>query len=88
MTPANHTDGTLDREVRDLLANVACSVPAEVVRDVVSAVRDDLAGQVPAEALPEFLHRSAVQRLRARDVDGGRSAPPVDPAHLLSGVEK
>lgn len=87
MTLANHTDGTLDREVRDLLANVACSVPEDVVRDVVSAVRNDLAGQVPAEALPEFLHRSAVQRLLARVVVGGRSAPPVDPADLLSGVD-
>ena len=41
MTLANHTDGALDREVRDLLANVACSVPAAVVRDVVSAARKD-----------------------------------------------
>ncbi|ACV76819.1 hypothetical protein [Nakamurella multipartita] len=86
MTVANHTEGALDREVRDLLANVACSVPADVVKDVVSAVRQDLEGQVPAEAFPEFLHRSVVQRLLTRAVAGGRCAPPADPADSLSGV--
>lgn len=88
MTLANHIDGALDREVRDLLANVACSVPADVVRDVVSAVRRDLEGQVPAEAFPEFLHRSAVQRLLNQVVVGGRSAKSAGPADSLSGVAK
>jgi hypothetical protein len=55
----------LDREMGILLADLAGSVPAEVVRNVVSAARDDLDGQVPPGALPEFLHRSAVQRLNA-----------------------
>ena len=32
------------------------TLPADVVRGVVSAVRDDLAGQVPAEAVPELLN--------------------------------
>lgn len=86
MTLANHTDGALDREVRDLLANVACSVPAAVVRDVVSAARKDLEGQVPAEAFPEFLHRSALQRLRTQVVVGDRAAPPAGPADSVSGV--
>lgn len=56
-------DVSLDREVEKLLADLAGSVPADVVRDVVRAVRQDLDGQVPVEALPEFIHRSAYQRL-------------------------
>lgn len=88
MTPANHSDGALDREVRELLANVAWSVPADVVRDVVSAVRNDLEGQVPAAAFPELLHRSAVQRLLAQVSVGGRPAVPAEPADSLAGVAK
>jgi hypothetical protein len=53
----------VDREVGILLADLAGTVPADVIRDVVWEVGKDLAGQVPAEALPEFIHRSAVQRL-------------------------
>ena len=56
----------IDREVDVLLASLAGSVPSDIVRDVVLAVRRDLDGQVPAEALPEFLHRSCVQRLVAQ----------------------
>lgn len=63
MSVVDCRDAAMDREVVILLADLAGSVPADVVRDVVSAVRDDLDGQVPVEALPEFLHRSAVQRL-------------------------
>jgi hypothetical protein len=55
----------VDREVWTLIADLAGSVPAEVVRDVVSAAREDLDGQVPLGAFPEFLHRSAVERLNA-----------------------
>jgi len=79
MTPADRTDVALDREVRDLLGNLAWSLPADVVRQVVSAVHSDLEGQVPAEAFPEFLHRSAVQRLREQAVVS-ESAPVADPA--------
>ena len=53
----------VERELGNLLIDLAGSVPAAVVREVVSAARDDLDGQVPPGALPEFLHRSAVQRL-------------------------
>jgi hypothetical protein len=53
----------VDREVGILLADLAGTVPADVIRDVVREVGKDLTGQVPAEALPEFIHRSAVQRL-------------------------
>jgi len=63
MSVVDCRDTAMDREVVVLLADLAGSVPADVVRDVVSAVRNDLDGQVPVEALPEFLHRSAVQRL-------------------------
>jgi hypothetical protein len=63
MSVVDCREAAIDREVLDLLAELAGSVPAEVVRDVVSAVRKDLLGQVPMEALPEFLHRSALQRL-------------------------
>lgn len=67
MSVVDCRDAAIDREVLDLLAELAGSVPAEVVRDVVSAVRKDLLGQVPIEALPEFLHRSALQRLVDRE---------------------
>lgn len=63
MSVVDCRDVAMDREVVVLLADLAGSVPADVVRDVVSAVRNDLEGQVPVEALPELLHRSAVQRL-------------------------
>ena len=86
MTLVNCIDDALDREVRDLLGNVARSVPADVVRDVVSAVRSDLEGQVPAEAFPEFLHRSAVQRLLARAVVAGELLPDAGPAPSPSRV--
>ena len=61
--------GAVDSEVGILLADLAGSVPADVIRDVVWAVGKDLDGQVPVEALPEFLHRSAVQRLIDRRGD-------------------
>lgn len=79
MTPADRTDVALDREVRDLLGDLAWSLPADVVRQVVSAEHSDLEGQVPAEAFREFLHRSAVQRLREQAVVS-ESAPVADPA--------
>lgn len=86
MTLANRTDVALDREVRDLLGNLAWSLPADVVREVVSAVQSDLAGQVPEEAFPEFLHRSAVQRLLDQAVVVGEPAPVADPAGTPSRV--
>ena len=57
------TEEVVDREMGTLMADLDGTVPAQVVRDVVSAAADDLDGQVPLGALPEFLHRSAVQRL-------------------------
>jgi hypothetical protein len=69
MSVVDCRDAVLDREVVVLLADLAGSVPAEVVRELVSSVRDDLAGQVPVDALPEFMHRSAVQRLIDRHGD-------------------
>lgn len=66
MSVVDYGDVAIDREIGNLLADLAGTVPADVVRDVVSEVRHDLDGQVPAEAMPEFLHRCAVQRLRDR----------------------
>ncbi len=56
-------DFAIDREIEILIADLAGSAPTDVVREVVLAARHDLDGQIPAEALPELLHRSAVQRL-------------------------
>ena len=61
--------GAVDSEVGILLADLAGSVPADVIRDVVWAVGRISDGQVPVEAVPEFLHRSAVQRLIDRRGD-------------------
>ena len=70
MSVVDCRDAAIDREVVVLLAEWAGSVPADVIMELVSSVRDDLTGQVPVEALPELLHRSAVQRLIDR-----RAAP-------------
>lgn len=88
MTLANCTDGALDREVRDLLGTLAWSLPADVVREVVSAVTRDLEGQVPEEAFPEFLHRSAVQRLLDQALVTGESAVVADPDGRPSRVAR
>lgn len=88
MTLANRTDVALDREVRDLLGNLAWSLPTDVVQEVVSAVKRDLEGQVPEEAFPEFLHRCAVQRLLDQAVVVDESAPVADPAGSPSRIAK
>lgn len=71
MSVVDCRDDAMDREMENLIADLAGSVPTEVVREVVSGARHDLDGQTSMEALPELLHRSAVQRLINRR-GGGR----------------
>jgi len=54
----------------------------ELVRKVLESAHDDLRSEVPPEALPEFLHRLAHQRLvellaDSPAADGGPVAPTV-----------
>lgn len=69
MTVVDDRLDAVDHEVGILMAELAGSVPVDVIRGVVSAVGKDLEGQVPVDAFPEFLHRSAVQRLIDRRGD-------------------
>ncbi len=46
-----------------MLAEFAGALPAAAVRSVVLTARADLGREVPAEAMDEFLHRLAWQRL-------------------------
>ncbi len=57
------SDVAMDRELELLIADLGGSVPADVIREVVCGAGHDLDGQIPMDALPELLHRSAVQRL-------------------------
>ena len=52
----------MTRRMRD--RTFAGLLPVDRVRDVVVIGRRDLVGEVPTEALPEFLHRLAHQRLK------------------------
>ncbi len=58
-----HGGPVIDDVVHHLMTEFAGLVPADRVRDVVLIGRRDLIGEVPTEALPEFLHRLAHQRL-------------------------
>lgn len=69
MSVVDCRNAAVDREVLALVAEWSGAVPADVVRELVSSVRDDLTGQVSDEALPELIHRSAVQRLLERQGD-------------------
>ncbi len=63
MSVVDCRDVVVDREMESLIVDLAGSAPTEVVREVVWGARRDLDGQIPVEAMPELLHRSAVQRL-------------------------
>jgi len=54
----------IDDVVDHLMTEFAGLLPVDRVRDVVVIGRRDLVGEVPTEALPEFLHRLARQRLK------------------------
>jgi len=54
----------IDDAVDHLMTEFAGLLPVDRVRDVVVIGRRDLVGEVPTEALPEFLHRLARQRLK------------------------
>ncbi len=58
--PATGPDGV----TRYLIEEFAGLLPGDLVEYVVRDARRDLAGDVPAEALPEFTHRLAWRRLR------------------------
>jgi hypothetical protein len=60
----------IDDVVDHLIAEFDGIVPANRIRDVVMIGRRDLTGEVPPEALPEFLHRLAHQRLTNLRADG------------------
>jgi len=60
----------IDDVVNHLMTEFDGILPAPPVRDVVLMGRRDLVGEVPPEALPEFLHRLARQRLTDLRVDG------------------
>jgi len=60
----------IDDVVDHLMNEFAGLLPADRVRDVVVIGRRDLFGEVPTEALPEFLHRLAHQRLTDLRISG------------------
>jgi len=60
----------IDDVVDHLMTEFDGILPANRVRDVVVIGRRDLVGEVPPEALPEFLHRLARQRLSDLRADG------------------
>ena len=59
-----------------LVAEFDGAMPPDMIEHVVLAARRDLDGEVPPEALPEFLHRLARQRL----VDLHAGTPSDDPS--------
>lgn len=56
-------DPAIDRVAPQLMAEFDGKLSAELVERVVSGARNDLGRNVPTEALPEFTHRLARQRL-------------------------
>jgi hypothetical protein len=69
-------DSGIGQVAEHLVAEFDGVVPAHIVRRVMRAARSDLDNEVPAEALPEFLHRLTRQRLI--DLDAG--VPEIGPA--------
>lgn len=58
-----HRTRGIDDAVKHLMIEFKGSLSIDCVRRVVTNGRRDLVSEVPAEALPEFLHRLARQRL-------------------------
>ena len=56
-------DPAIDRVAPELMAEFDGKLSAEVVAYIVRGARKDLGRDVPPEALPEFTHRLARQRL-------------------------
>jgi len=59
----DRADSGVHQVAAHLVAEFDGAMPPDVVERVVLAARRDLDGEVPPEALAEFLHRLAWQRL-------------------------
>ena len=75
-TMLGRSDIRVHQVAAHLVAEFDGAMRSEVVERVVLAARRDLDGEVPPEALPEFLHRLAWQRL----VDLHAGTPSNDPS--------
>lgn len=72
----DHSAAATDLVELELAVRFSVVLAPDVIRQVVRAARRDLDGEVPPEALAEFLHRLALQRLLDLHREGASHVQP------------